>query len=216
MSTDILMLRHLIQAAILHNGKLQTNADYSAAADRVSDMLYRGGHLAAPYDAMQLPSAQTTVLFDDRPQNQRIAEAEERMRNPAPLQFPDEEEDAHWDGPTAQPEAPAEPIDPENDPLFVAGRLEDWAGSFAARGPLTQWLLKGAALLRRLATPAPVAPQPAELTDAQIDKLAVDWADAPAAVRQLGDGRTAEFWSISRHRLYCLIRSAIKAQGGSQ
>jgi hypothetical protein len=34
--------------------------------------------------------ARPVVLFDDRPQNQRIAEAEERMRNPAPLQFEDE------------------------------------------------------------------------------------------------------------------------------
>jgi hypothetical protein len=47
------------------------------------------------------PQPERMVLFDDRPQNQRIAEAEARMRNPAPLQFEDEcaaNMNGHWFG----------------------------------------------------------------------------------------------------------------------
>ncbi|SHN40403.1 hypothetical protein [Rhizobacter sp. OV335] len=56
-------------------------AMYSPLPDRTK--LY-----AAP-TAQPQPQPERTVLFDDRPQNQRIAEAEERMRNPAPLQWED-------------------------------------------------------------------------------------------------------------------------------
>jgi hypothetical protein len=48
---------------------------------------------AAP-TAQPQPQPEPVVLFDDRPQNQRIAEAEERMRNPAPLQWEDGDPDA--------------------------------------------------------------------------------------------------------------------------
>lgn len=56
--------------------------------------------------------------------------------------------------------------------------------------------------------------QPATLTDEQIDKLAVQWADAPASVRELGDGRTAEFWSFSLERLRHFVRAALSASHG--
>jgi hypothetical protein len=142
---------------------------FPGAAVRPGDKLY-----AAP-TAQPQPQPERMVLFDDRPQNQQLAAAKHAMRNPAPLQFEDE---------AAQPEALAEPIDRENDPLFVAGRLEDWAGSFAARGPLTQWLLKGAALLRRLATPAPVAPAEPESFDGAMEDV---YDQCCAAIKPLVD-----------------------------
>jgi hypothetical protein len=55
-----------------------------------------------------------TVLFDDRPQNQRIDEAEERMRNPAPLQW-EEQPDGSMnavDPVDMQPERYCSAIDP--------------------------------------------------------------------------------------------------------
>lgn len=52
---------------------------------------------------------------------------------------------------------------------------------------------------------------PSALTDEQIDTLAMQWADAPASVRQLGDGRTAEFWSFSLERLRHFVRAALAA-----
>lgn len=123
----------------------------------------------------------------------------------------------------ATPAPAAQQPTPEPHPKSVlATRCETALDSLEAmlggrNGPSIQLR----AWVRELSTvdggpPTAVAQQPAVLTDAEIDALAVNWADAPAAVRQLGDGRTAEFWSISRQRLYCLIRSAIKAQGGSQ
>lgn len=43
---DTLMLRHLIYASIIHDGWLKNQADHEKAAERVIDMLQRGGHLA--------------------------------------------------------------------------------------------------------------------------------------------------------------------------
>jgi hypothetical protein len=179
----------------------------------VEDSIAMSKEALAKYEATPTaqpqPQPERMVLFDDRPQNQRIAEAEARMRNPAPLQFEDEaaQPDAPWTDPllgryakaverveSAQPEAPAEPSAHE------PGSVEWWLRS-ALDCPEFHWdqdqreCAEGV-LKARLA--APVAQQPAELTDAAIEAA---WQTAHRP-----DGFDKRWFA----------NAIIKAQGGSQ
>lgn len=111
------------------------------------------------------------------------------------------------------PAEPSAPVPPPHVKSVLVARCETAIDSIEAmlggrNGPSIQLR----AWVRELSTVdggPPAREAGLSLTDEQIDVLTVDWADAPAAVRQLGDGRTAEFWSISRHRMYCLARAIL-------
>jgi len=187
--------------------------------------------------------ARLVVLFDDRPQNQRIAEAEERMRNPAPLQFEDE---------SAQPEAPAEPRALAEEALKSMHELTAWARRERPTYYVSHRLTVVIDALNKLATPAPAAPaEPSALplphpglpeVSAALDAVLAEYNYPANPKNAARAGWVAATRWLSNHiaqqpaeltvdqvdeiiraaglcvdgRMRALVRAAIKAQGGSQ